>query len=442
MRSHEAPMATVLTRIAERARREPTATFDNVWHVMGEEFLADCFHSLRRDAAAGVDSVTYAAYAAELPTRLSELVARLKIFAYRPQPVKRVYIPKSGGGQRPLGIPALEDKIVQEGMRRILTAVFEGDFLDCSYGFRPQRGGHLALRELEAVLARQPVNYVIDADIHAFFDSVPHDALLTCVQQRLTDRRFLRYLVRFLKAGVMAEGIRLPETAAGVPQGGLISPILANIYLHYLLDVWFAQQGQAGLRGYAALNRYADDFVVCLQHEDDATLMLARLRERLARGGLTLAEHKTRVLLFSRYAAERAAHSRYPPGTFDYLGFTHYWTPVGPGLPKGRLGRKSSRHRVRQKLQQLTAWLKRERHAPLPALWRAVVQKLRGHCAYYGIPGNWWAVRQYCEEVKKAVFRWLNRRSQRRSWTWVAFDAYVERFPLPRGTCRVRWADS
>ena len=440
MLSHETSMATPLSRISARARREPTATFDNVWYVMTADFLADCFRTLRPDAASGVDGVTYAAYAADLQTNLQDLVARLQTFRYHPHPVRRVYIPKAGGGQRPLGIPALEDKIVQEGMRRILAAIVEGDFLDCSYGFRPGRGCHTALEALEDTLVRQPVHYVIDADIKGFFDSVPHDQLLHCVRQRVTDRRFLRYLVRFLKAGVLEDGVRQPETEMGVPQGGLISPVLANLYLHYALDVWFTQQVRPTLRGFAALNRYADDFVLCVQHEADATWLLALLRERLARCGLTLAEAKTRVVLFSRFAVDRAAHSRYPAGTFDYLGFTHYWTAATP-TRKARMGRKTSRTRFRQKVRQLQEWLRVARYQlDLPTLWRRLAQKVQGHGAYFGAPGNYYAVKRYVEQAKKLAYMWLTRCSQRRRWTWRAFGLYLKRFPLPKARCRRQWA--
>jgi len=440
MPSHEEPMAPPLSRITARARREPTATFDNVWYVMTADFLADCFRALRPDAASGVDGVTYAAYAADLERNLQALVERLQTFRYHPQPVRRVYIPKAGGGQRPLGIPALEDKIVQEGMRRILAAIVEGDFLDCSYGFRPGRGCHTALQALEDTLVRQPVNYVIDADIKGFFDSVPHDKLLHCVRQRVTDRRFLRYLVRFLKAGVMEEGIRQPDTDTGVPQGGLISPVLANLYLHYALDVWFLQQVRPTLRGFAALNRYADDFVLCVQHEADATRLLALLRDRLTRCGLTLAETKTRVVLFSRFTADRTAHSRYPAGTFDYLGFTHYWTPA-TAERKARMGRKTSRTRYRQKVRQLKEWLQTARYQlDLPTLWRRLAQKMQGHIAYFGVPGNWYTVKRFVEQARKLAYTWLNRCSQRRRWTRAQFRTYLTRFPLPPVRCRQQWA--
>lgn len=440
MPSHEEPMATPLSRITTRARQEPTATFDNVWYVMTVEFLANCFHALRPDAASGVDGVTYATYAEDLEAHLQDLVERLQTFRYHPQPVRRVYIPKAGGGQRPLGIPALEDKIVQEGMRRILAAIVEGDFLDCSYGFRPGRGCHTALEALESTLVRHPVHYVIDADIQGVFDSVPHDKLLQCVRQRVTDRRFLRYLVRFLKAGVMELGGRQPVTETGVPQGGLISPVLANRYLHYALDVWFMQQVRPTLRGYAALNRYADDFVRCIQYETDATRLLALLRERLTRCGLTLAEEKTHVLLFSRFAADRAARSRYPAGTFDYLGFTHYWT-AGTPTRGARMGRKTSRKRFRQKVRQLKEWLQRARYQmDLPTLWRRLFQKMQGHVAYFGVPGNHYAVKRFVEQAKKLAFTWLNRCSQRRRWTRATFGAYLQRYPLPRARCKRQWA--
>lgn len=300
MSNHTISVLPPLSRIAARARRDPTATFENVWHVLTMSELADCLHALRKDAAAGVDQVTYEAYASNLEENLQTLLARLKSLQYHPQPVRRVYLEKATGGQRPLGSPCLEDKIVQEGMRRILQAVFEGQFLDCSHGFRPNRSCHTALQALEQSVTHGAINYVLDADITAYFDSIPHESLLDGVRQRITDRRCLRYLVRFVRAGVMEDGERLPETTAGVPQGGVISPSLSNIFLHYALDLWFPRQIQPSLRGQAFLNRYADDFVMGFQYEVEAEAVHQALKARLARCGLTLSEKKTRRVLFSR----------------------------------------------------------------------------------------------------------------------------------------------
>jgi RNA-directed DNA polymerase len=430
MLSQGSDVPTRLTRITQRARQDRTATFDNLLSVLTVEFLADCFHALRHDAAPGVDAMTWEAYARELSTRLPDLRARIHRMGYHPSPVRRVHIDKGGGKTRPLGIPTVEDKLVQEALRRVLAAIFEGDFLPCSYGFRPGRGCHMALQALEQTLVHQPVNYVIDADIRGFFDHVDHARLLACVRTRVTDHRVLRYLMRFLKAGVWEAGVRVPATEEGVPQGGVLSPLLANIFLHYALDRWFQQYTATTLRGFADLNRYADDFVISVQHEAEAQQVLSAVQARLAHCGLTLAEDKTRLLLFSRFAEDRAARSTVPVGTFDYLGFTHYWGRN----PRGKmiLGHRTSRKKYRQKLQHLSAWLTTQRHLlPLPTLWALVQVKLRGHYAYYGIPGNSHGIQRFYAAVVRLLFRKLNRCSQRRRWTWAGFNRYGARFPLP-----------
>lgn len=432
-------VSTALTRIAARALREPTATFENVWHVLTFEELADCFHTLRKDAAAGVDKVTYEDYASQLETNLQSLIARIKAFSYHPQPARRVYIEKADGGKRPLGIPSLEDKIVQEGMRRILHAIFESQFLECSHGFRPNRSCHTALQALEKKVVHGAINYVLDADITAYFDSIPHDKLLKCIRQRITDQRFLRYLVRFLRSGVMEEGEKLPVVDTGVMQGGLISPILSNIFLHYALDTWFTLQIQPTLRGQSFLNRYADDFVMGFQYEDDAKRIHEALQARLSKCGLTLSAMKTRLVLFSRFAYDRAARSRYPAGTFDYLGFTHYWQCKGAGQ-YSMYGRKTSRKRLVRRLRELRKWFHDIRsREPLAVIWKTLCAKLRGHANYYGIPYNGMSVKRYFELAKKLAFKWLNRRSQRRSWNWKAFTLYMKRYPLPKVPYRHEW---
>lgn len=431
MPSHGPDVATRLQRLADRARRAPTATFDNLLSLLTVEFLAACFHALRKDAAVGVDGVSWTEYARQLDTRLPDLVARLHRMGYHPLPVRRVYIPKDEKSRRPLGIPAIEDKIVQEGLRRVLQAVFEPLFLDCSYGFRPGRGCHTALQALAHALTRQPVNYVLDADITGFFDHVGHARLLACVETRVRDQRVLRYLVRFLKAGILEAGELVPATDEGVPQGGVLSPLLSNIFLHFALDRWFTTVVQPRLRGFAVLNRYADDFVLGFQHEEDAQAVLGCLRQRLAQCGLTLAEHKTRLILFSRYAEDRARTSALPVATFDYLGLTHYWTKTRQG--KWSMRHTTSRKKFRQKVRALKQWLQAVRHRlPLPELWERLKAKLRGHYRYYGVSFNLRALERFCACARRLAFKWLNRCSQRRRWTWERFAQYEQRYPLPR----------
>lgn len=427
MLSHGLDASSRLQRIADRARCDPTATFDNLLSVLTVEFLIACFFALRKDAAVGVDHVSWDEYSQHLEARVRDLVARLHRMGYHPLPVRRVYIPKDEKSFRPLGMPALEDKLVQEGFRRLLNAVCEPGFEDCSYGFRPERGCHQALQVLAHNLARQPVNYVLDADIKGFFDHVGHQALMTCVKTRVRDQRVLRYLVRFLKAGIQEEGQLLPLQEEGVPQGGLISPVLSNIFLHFALDHWFTKTIQPRLQGFAVLNRYADDFVIGFQHEADARSVMAAVRQRLLRCGLTLAEDKTRLIIFSRYAEDRARHSTLLSGTFDYLGFTHYWTK------KWSMRHRTSRKKFRQKVRAMKQWLREMRHRlPLPQLWVRLKAKLRGHYAYYGVSFNFEAIQRFYACTRKLVFKWLNRCSQRKRWNWERFALYERRYPLPR----------
>jgi RNA-directed DNA polymerase len=431
MLSHGTDAETRLQRIADRARRDPTVTFDNLLSVLTVEYLADCFHALRKDAAVGVDEVSWADYSQQLDERLKELVERIHRMGYHPLPVRRVYIPKDGKSMRPLGIPAIEDKIFQEGLRRLLNTLFEPLFLDCSYGFRAWRGCHQALKELARGLTRQPVNYVIDADIKGFFDNVDHQKLLACIETRVKDRRVWRYLVRFLKAGVMEDGQLLAEQETGVPQGGVISPLLSNIFLHFVLDRWFVHEVRPQLHGFALLNRYADDFVLGIQHEDEARWLLEAVRLRLAKCGLTLAEGKTRLIIFSRYADDRALHSDLPVATFDYLGFTHYWTKTVHG--KWSMRHRTSRKKFRLKVRAMKRWLQMNRHRlPLPELWERLKAKLRGHYAYYGVSFNIAGLQRFYECTRELIFKWLNRCSQRRRWNWERFSLYEKRYPLPR----------
>jgi RNA-directed DNA polymerase len=430
MPSNGIAVATKLALISQRAHEHPTERFNNLLHLLSVEFLRDCFLSLRHDAAAGIDHVTYQEYAQVADVRLPALAAALHRMSYRPLPVRRVHIPKDAHSTRPLGIPALEDKIVQEGFRRILLAIFEEEFLDCSHGFRPKRGCTTALRALDDAVMGQPINYVIDADIKGFFDSVDHDLLLQCVERRVSDPRVLRYLRRFLKAGVLEEGV-VQETSRGVPQGGLISPILANIFLHYGLDRWFTNTVQPRLRGVACLVRYADDFIIGLQHEADAVVMLEQLHRRLTRCKLELAPEKTRVLVFGRFAASHARTSRFVPGTFDFLGFTHYWGKTR-ATGKGHLRRRTSRKRFCQKVRAMKTWITRSRHAmDRPTFWRKLNQKLQGHYAYYGVRGNSRAIERFYCLTLWMVRRLLNRCSRVPRWSSVqAFDAYCRRYPV------------
>lgn len=421
---------TRLSAISEMARKDPKCRFSNLAYLLCEEYLAQCFRELDVKAAPGVDMVTWGKYQRELPENLADLVRRMKAMQYRPQPVRRVYIPKDTRSLRPLGIPAVEDKVVQMGMARILEAVFEGDFLDVSFGFRPGRGCHQALGTLDRTISNRPVNFVLDADIKGFFDSVDHKKLMNCLKGRIADANFLRLVTRFLKAGVMEDGV-CRDVDKGTPQGGVISPVLSNIFLHYALDTWFEGNLKKRLRGYAGLVRYADDFVILLQYKDDADLVMRELEVRLAQCGLELSKEKTRLLDFGKYARGKAAASGKKPGTFDFLGFTHYCDRTRQG--KFKVGRKTSRKKFHAKARALNDWLRHVRSAlPLKHWWPILVAKLEGHFRYYGVSGNYDSLRRFLFIALRLVFKWLNRRSQKRSFNWESFNLYLQRHPLPK----------
>lgn len=298
-------VSTKLISITQRARREPNCKFTTLIHLLTEGFLKDCFAELKKDSSAGIDGVTFEEYEVNLEENLKDLVVRMKLWKYRPQPSRRVYIPKPNGTERPLGIPTIEDKIVQMGIKKILEAIYEVDFQDVSYGFRPNRNCHNALDVLDKAIMTKPVNYVVDMDIENFFDTVDHKWLMRCLEERIKDPNFLRLIGRFLKAGVMEDGKHI-EPDKDTPQGGVLSPILANIYLHYILDLWFEKAFKKKLRGFAQLIRYADDFTVCFQSYSEAKAFEQELTQRLAKFGLKIAQDKSRVIEFGRYLWYRA----------------------------------------------------------------------------------------------------------------------------------------
>jgi len=422
------------TRLLHRTNKPMEGNPSDKWtslmhHLLKEEFLKECFQRLKRDAAAGVDGVTVKEYEANLEDNIKDLVTRMKAWKYRPQTVRRVYIPKGDGSKRPLGIPAVEDKIVQMGMKQILEEVFEGEFLDVSYGFRPNRSCHDALDALDKCIMTKPINYVVDMDIEKFFDTVDHKWLIEAVEQRISDKNILRLIVRFLKAGVMEEG-KYRETDKGTPQGGIISPILANIYLHYILDKWFQEKVKPQLKGYAQMIRYADDFTVCFQSAKEAEEFSKALKERLGKYGLKIAEDKSKTIEFGRYAWQRAKQQGAKLRTFDFLGFTHYSDETRNG--KFKLGRKTSKKKYIQKAKAMNEWMKKVRNLrPLKEWWEVIKVKLTGHYRYYGISGNMRAMREFYTETSKLAYKWINRRSQKRSYTYTQYCLFKEHNPLP-----------
>nr|CBH38840.1 putative reverse transcriptase [uncultured archaeon] len=423
-------VSTKLWSITQRAREDPTCKFTSLAHLLTADFLKECFRELKKDKAPGVDGVTWRKYEENLDENTEDLVTRLIAKQYRPQPVKRAYIPKSNGERRPLGIPALEDKIVQLAIKKILEAIFEEDFCDVSYGFRPNRSCHDALDMVDMIIMTKPVSYVVDMDIAKFFDTVDHECLMECLKQRVVDPSLLRIIARCLKSGVMEEGKYL-ETDKGTPQGGILSPILANIYLHYALDLWFEKEVKEQLKGFAQLIRYADDFIVCFQHDDEARAFGKTLRERLAKFGLTISEEKSRIIKFGRYACQQARKQSKKCATFDFLGFTLYCDKTRNG--KFKVGRKTSSKKFRQKMKIMNLWLKGVRNrVKLELWWLLLAQKMIGHYQYYGISGNIRGLRSFYYHATELAFKWINRRSQRKSYNWSQFNRFLSFNPLPK----------
>jgi len=422
-------MVTKLESLTLRAREDPKCKFTSLAHLLSEDFLKECFWELKRDKASGIDGVTVQEYGVNLEENLKGLVERLKAKRYRPQSVRRVYIPKPDGSKRGLGIPTVEDKIVQMGIKKILEAIFEVDFMDVSFGFRLNRSCHDALEVLDKAMMTRPINSIVDMDIEKFFDTIDHGWLMRCLRERIIDTSLLRLIVRFLKAGVMEEG-KYIEVDRGAPQGGVISPILANIYLHYILDLWFEKVIKRQLTGYAQLIRYGDDFIVCFQRGDEAKAFEEMLRQRLGKFGLRIAEGKSRVIGFGRYEWEKARREGEKVATFDFLGFTHYCDKTRRG--KFKLGRKTSSKKFRQKMKAVNQWLKRVRNqVTLREWWKVFRLKLIGHYRYYGISGNMQALRKFSKETAKFAYKWINRRSQKKSFTYAQYCKFKKYNPLP-----------
>jgi RNA-directed DNA polymerase len=362
---------TKLALISERARKEPKIQFTSLAHLLNKEFLKECYYSLGRDRASGIDGVSWKEYGERLDDNLRNLVARMKAKRYKPQPAKRVYIPKNEHEKRPLGLPALEDKIVQKAISRILEAIYEADFLNCSYGFRPKRDCHQALDAVDKVIMRKHVNYVIEADIKGYFDNVSHDWMIKFLQVRIKDSSFLLLIRRFLKAGYCESG-KFIATDQGTPQGGNLSPMLSNIFLHYVLDLWFEKKAIPRVRGACNMVRYADEFICMVEHANEAQRILKVLRKRFAKFDLELHPEKTRVISFGRFEREDASKQNRRPNTFDFLGFNHYCGKNRKG--KFILFRKTSNKKFRMKCKEMNKWLRKIRNDQRTREWWAVLQ--------------------------------------------------------------------
>ena len=428
-----ADMSPGLLKVVERAQRDPEGRFHALAQLIDMPALERAYRRQRSDAAVGIDSVTKEQYGQALEVNLQDLHARLKAKRYRHQPIRRVHIPKAQGKTRPIGISAFEDKVVQDAVREVLEAIYEQDFLGCSYGFRPGRSAHDAVRTLEQSVHRGEARWIFEADIVSFFDSLDRTELKKMLEVRVADGSLLRLIGKCLHVGVL-DGEAVVEPELGTVQGSVLSPLLGNIYLHDVLDRWFATEVKPRLRGKTTLLRYCDDFISGFEREEDARRVRVVLEKRLKRFGLTLHPDKTRLLPFWRPPTTQQRGQG--PATFDFLGFTFYWRRTRIG--HWRMGCKTRRASLRRAKQALYDWCRRHRHQPVEAQHAALGRRLRGHFNYFGVNGNFQSLRQLVGATKRAWYKWLCRRSQRKRLTWERFTDFLRQRPLPRPRIMVR----
>jgi RNA-directed DNA polymerase len=421
-------------RIAELARNCPDMAFTNLAHHIDIEWLRLAYAQTRKDGAVGVDGQTAEDYEVNLKDNLQTLLNRAKSGTYVAPPVRRVYIPKAGSAHetRPLGIPTFEDKILQRAVLMVLEPVYETDFRDVSHGFRPGRGAHGALDSLWKQAMKLGSDWIVDVDLRKFFDTIDHGHLREFLQRRVRDGVILRLIGKWLNAGVLEEGvITIPED--GTPQGGVISPLLANIFLHYVLDDWFEKEVHPRLKGEAFLIRYADDFIIGVSREDDARRIMEVLPKRMSKYGLTVHPEKTRLVRFQPPDVTDSATTELDttaPQTFDFLGFTHYWgrSQGGAWVVK----RKTAKSRLKRALDALATWCRENLHAPLQEQHQKLKQKLQGHYGYYGITGNFYSLQAFLEGARQTWRRWLSRRGRDRPLSWQEFLRLEKEYGLPR----------
>lgn len=423
-------ISTGLLKVMQRAKRDKTVRFRSLaCHIDGQA-LQRTYRSLRKGAAVGVDGVTPQAYGEQLADNLEDLHSRLQRKHWRHKPTRRVLIPKDKDNTRPVGISCVEDKIVQQAVREVLQAVYEPLFAEHSYGFRPRRSAHDAVRALNQALYRGQGNWIIEADIESFFDSIDRTMLMEMLENRVADGSLLRLVGECLRAGLL-DGSEYTEPEEGTVQGSSLSPLLGNIYLHYVLDAWFERDVRPRLRGRAQVVRYADDFVLAFERKDDAERVFAVLSQRFERFGLTLHPNKTRLLPFGRPRTPKGKG----PGTFDFLGFTFFWGVARSGKRVPRVRTRKASHR--RALQSVAAWCRRERHQPVKEQHAAPVRRIEGHLNYFSVNDNDRSVRRFVRGVGRAWFNWLNRRSQRSRLTWERMNDLLGAYPLPKVYVRI-----
>jgi len=427
-------VSTRLQRIAELAREDRKRVFVSLAHHIDIELLREAYRLTRKDGAPGVDGLTAAAYAENLEENLQSLLDRFKSGRYKAPPVRRVYIPKGSDPTktRPIGVPTFEDKVLQRAVTMVLEAVYEQDFLDCSYAFRPERSAHQAIGDLRKLLMEMGGGWVLEADIQGYFENLDHTHLRDFLDQRVRDGVLRRAIDKWLKAGVLEEG-ELSHPITGTPQGGVASPILSNIYLHKVLDEWFEEEVKPRLRGASHLLRFADDFVLVFELEADARRVLEVLPKRFGRYGLRLHPDKTRLVRFERPRSQAEPRETQPheddPRSFDFLGFTHYWERSRRGA--WVVKRKTATDRFTRALRRINLWCRSNRHAPIQWQHEKLLKKLNGHRDYYGITGNSRSLNSLLHWVKRIWRKWLSRRSRKSNLTWERFNLLLKRYPLP-----------
>jgi RNA-directed DNA polymerase len=416
--------------IAEKAKQDKKLKFTSLAHLVNESSLAQSYKKLNKASACGSDRVTVGEYGSNLASNIATLHNLIRTKKYKPKAVRRSYIPKKGrSGMRPLGLPSVEDKLVQMVLKEILEAIFEADFLETSHGFRPGKSCHTAIKELNNEVMKKATNYVVEVDIKKFFDTVNHKWLYEMLRQRISDPVFLGMIWKILRAGVM-ENNKVTVGDDGTPQGGIVSPILANIYLHYVLDLWFEIEFKKRTKGYVKLIRYCDDFVMVCESKQDAIQFLQELKERLAKFYLEISEEKTQIIKFGRNPWKQANKTGEKVKSFDFLGFTHFCKASRKGWFV--MGHKTSKKRLADKLKSFSQWLRTIRNLyPMRVWWKLVKAKLIGYYNYFGINGNMRCLRQYYMQVKSICFKWINRRSQKKSMNWKQYTQHLQWNPLP-----------
>lgn len=418
-------MSRTLSALRAKAAKDPKHRFRALSRLLDRQMLAEAFKGLKRKAAPGIDGVSHAEYAKDLDRNLEQLEKRLRAGRYRARNVKRRWIAKPGSPKRrPLGIPALEDKIVQQAVRMILESIWEADFAEESIGYRAGKGARQASLDLREALNGGEYRWVVEADIRSFFDHIDHGWMVRMLEERIADRGLIRLIVKWLKAGVLEEDGRTVHPATGTPQGGVVSPVLANIYLHFVQDLWIGRVVRRGGKGRVLFRRYADDSVVCFEREEDARAYLQSLPERLAKFGLRLAEEKSALVRFNRWEPDRS-------GKFTFLGLDFYWARTIRNPKASVVKRRTNREKYRASLRAFKEWIKSARNLPMAELVAVLRRKLQGYWNYYGVRGNAEMLGKYQWSVRRLLYKWLNRRSQRRSMTWESFARWWKRWRLP-----------